>query len=143
LFNYYIDRLLLRKDGGAAVIAESYVESSRTFWDYYTQTMITHTYYRYGNIIAASFNPEGGMLWNNVIQKEQNSMDDDGYQSSYCSLITGGRFYAIFNKYIDRRSSVMIGWIDGQGNAAKQVDESTMIIPAFRQNRFYLAKVTF
>ena len=88
-------------------------------------------------------------------------MDDDGYQSSYCSLITGGRFYAIFNKYIDRRSSVMIGWIDGQGNqktdilfeeaeritviarAAKQVDESTMIIPAFRQNRFYLAKVTF
>jgi hypothetical protein len=161
VYNYYIDRLLLRKDGGAAVIAESYVESSRTFWDYYTQTMITHTYYRYGNIIAASFNPSGGMLWSKVIQKEQNSMDDDGYQSSYCSQISGGRFYAIFNKFIDRRSSVMICWIDGQGNqktdvlfeegeritviarAAKQVDGETMIIPAYRQNRFHLVKVTF
>lgn len=161
LINYYVDRLILRKDGAAALIAESYVESARTYWDYYTQSMISHTYYRYGNILAASVSPEGKMLWNKTIQKEQNSIDDDGYESSYCSIISGGKFYAIFNKYIDQKSAVLISWIDGQGNqktetligeserasiiarAARQVDEDTVLIPVYKQGKFYLAKVTF
>lgn len=161
VFNFYVDRLILRKDGGAAIIAESYVETTRTFWDYYTQTVITHTYYRYGNILLASINPDGGMLWNRLIQKEQNSMDDNGYESSYCSLISGGRIYTVFNKYIDRRSSVMITMLDGTGalqtdilfqeservsviaRAARQVDERTLLLPALRQGNYHIAKITF
>jgi hypothetical protein len=161
VYNYYIDRLLLRKDGGAAVIAESYVETSRTFWDYYTQSMITHNYYRYGNILAASFNPEGGILWNTVFQKEQNSVDDEGFESSYCNLITSGVFYTIYNKYIDQRSSVLISKVDGKGaqktdvlfqdaervviiaKAARQVSDKSMLIPARRQNRWFILRLTF
>jgi hypothetical protein len=161
LFNYYVDRLILRKDGGAAIIAESYVETTRTFWDYYTQTVITHTYYRYGNILLASINPDGGMLWNRLIQKEQNSMDDNGNESSYCSMISGGKIFTVFNKYIDRRSSVMITRLDGTGalqtdvlfqeserisviaRAARQVDEHTLLLPALRQGEYYIAKITF
>ena len=161
LFNFYIDRLVLRKDGGAVVIAESYVETSRTFWDYYTQSMITHNYYRYGNILAASFNPNGGMLWNIAFQKEQNSVDDEGYESSYCSLVSSGTFYSIYNKYIDQRSSVLISKVDGNGSektdvlfqeservvviarAARQVSEKVMLIPALRQNRWFILKLTF
>ncbi|MFM2207393.1 MAG: hypothetical protein RL213_1368 [Bacteroidota bacterium] len=161
LFNYYVDRLILRKDGGAAIVAESYVETTRTFWDYYTQSAITHTYYRYGNIILASVNPSGGMLWNRLLQKEQNSTDDGGYESSYCSLVSGGKVYTIFNKYIDRRSSVMIAAVDGTGalqtdvlfpeserisviaRAARQVDEQTLLIPAIRQGDYRIAKITF
>ncbi len=159
LFNYYVDRLVLRKDGGAAVIAESYVETSRTFWDYYTQSMITHNYYRYGNILSASFNPSGGLLWDRIIPKEQNSMDDEGYQSSYVNMVSGGKFYVIFNKFIERNSSVMICSIDGQGvqktdvlfgeservsivaKAARQVDASTVLIPAYKQGNLYIAKI--
>lgn len=161
LYNYYIDRLLLRKDGGAAVIAESYVETSRTFWDYYTQSMITHNYYRYGNILVASFNPQGGMLWNIAFQKDQNSVDDEGYESSYCNLITSGIFYSIYNKYIDQRSSVLISKVDGKGNqktdvlfqeservviiakAARQVSDKSILLPALRQNRWFMLRITF
>lgn len=161
LFNYYVDRIIPRNDGGALILAESYVESSRTFWDYYTQTMVTHTYYRYGNILTASYNPKGGLLWDRLISKEQNSSDDEGFQSSYCHLISGGKLVTIFNKFIERNSSVLIVNVDGLGNvktdvlfqesdrvsvvskAARQVDARTILVPAYRQGDLYIAKITW
>lgn len=160
LFNYYVDRLILRKDGGAAIIAESFVETTRSYWDYYLQTMITHSYFRYGNIIVASVNPGGAMLWNRLVQKEQTSTDDGGAESSYCSAVSAGKIFTVFNKYIGRRSSVMIATVDGSGElqtdvlfeesarisviakAARQVDEVTLLIPAIKQGEYCIGKVT-
>ncbi|MFM8431307.1 MAG: hypothetical protein ACKOA1_00770, partial [Bacteroidota bacterium] len=160
LNNYYVDRLLVRKDGGVAVIAESYVENTQTYWDYYTRTTISHTYYRYGNILGASLNPDGRLAWNKSIQKEQSSMDDDGYQSSYCEMLAGGAYYALFNKFIDRRSSVLFVRINGVGEvdtetlfgesdrvivlprSAKQIDAKNLITPAYKQGRLYFLKIT-
>ena len=101
------------------------------------------------------------MLWNIAFQKEQNSVDDEGYESSYCSLVSSGTFYSIYNKYIDQRSSVLISKVDGNGSektdvlfqeservvviarAARQVSEKVMLIPALRQNRWFILKLTF
>jgi len=161
LVNYSIDRLVLRKDGGAVILAESFFQSNRTYWDYYSQSMVSHYYYHFGNVMVLSLNPDGNILWNNAIGKDQNSVDDGGYYASYAAAISGGRMFALYNKYIEENSSVLITAIDGQGHqktdalfsenehvtimprSSAQVDEETLIVPAMRENRFYFAKIIF
>ncbi|HRH66042.1 MAG TPA: hypothetical protein PLU53_07080 [Bacteroidia bacterium] len=160
LVNYSIDRLVLRRDGGVAVVAESYYETSRTYWDYYTQTVTSHYYYHFGNIMILSVNPDGNILWSNVFSKDQNSTDDAGYYSSYASAISGGKIIALYNKYADDESSVLFSSVDGSGSqktevlfneiekvsivarSARQIDEETLIVPAFRENKFYMVSIT-
>lgn len=161
LVNYSIDRLVLRRDGGVAIVAESYYQSSRTYWDYYTQSVISHYYYHYGNIMILSVNPDGKVLWNNVFSKDQNSVDDAGYYSSYASAISGGRIIAIYNKYADDNASVLSSSVDGNGNqktdvlfneiekvsiiarSARQIDEETLVVPAYKENKFYMVSLTY
>ncbi len=161
LVNYSIDRSVIRKDGGAAIVAESFNVSSRSYWDYYMQMWVYHYYYHYGNIIALSINPDGTILWSNTIAKDQNSTDDGGYYSSYFSAILNGRIMSIYNKYVGEQSSVLLTSMNGVGeqqtqtlfdqsmNAAviphsgKQVDEDTILIPAERNGETLLVKIVF
>lgn len=161
LTNFSIDRVLVRKDGGAGIIAESNFESMRSYYDYYMQMFIQHYYYHYGNIMLLSINPDGKILWNNVVSKDQNSTDDGGYYSSYFSGTTAGRIFMIYNKYIDDNSSVLITTTDGSGNqktdvlfnemekvtviprSAKQADDDTVLMPVYKQNKFYILKINF
>ncbi|TAH41317.1 MAG: hypothetical protein EYC69_08505 [Bacteroidetes bacterium] len=161
LVNYSIDRLMLRKDGGAALVAESFYQTSRTYWDYYTQSTLSHYYYHFGSIMIVSINPDGKILWGNVVSKDQNSIDDAGYFSSYCSVVSGGKLYFIFNKYVNETSSVLIADVDGQGNqntnvlfnetervsilphSGKQLDEDLFILPAYKENKFHFVQISF
>ena len=161
LVNYSIDRSVIRKDGGAAIVAESFNIATRSYWDYYLQTWVYHYYYHYGNIIAFSINPDGTLLWSNSIQKDQNSTDDGGYYSSYFSAIIEGKILSIYNKYIADNSSVLMTTISGVGeqqtktlfeesmnasvipHSAKQVDEDTILMPAERDGEPYLVKIGF
>ena len=161
LINYSIDRIVVRKDGGAAIVAESFNISSRSYWDYYLQMWVYHYYYHYGNVIALSVNPDGSILWSNTIQKDQNSTDDGGYYSSYFSAIIHGKIMNIYNKYITEQSSVLLTSISGVGeqqtktlfeesmhaavipHSAKQVDEETVLMPVERDAEPYLVKIVF
>jgi len=160
LVNYTIDRLIVRRDGGVAILAESFNRAERSYWDYYMQTYIYHYYYHYGNVMILSINPSGDILWNNVVSKDQNSIDDAGYSSSYISSIVSGKIISLYNKYIDDDSSVLMTTVDGIGaqktdvlfnenekvviipKSAKQIDEDTILLPAYKQNRFFILKVT-
>ena len=161
LVNYSIDRSVIRKDGGAAIVAESFNVSSRSYWDYYMQMWVYHYYYHYGNIIALSINPDGSILWSNAIPKDQNSTDDGGYYSSYFSAIINGRIFCLYNKYINEESSVLLTSMNGVGeqqtktlfeqsmnavvipHSGKQVDEDTILIPAERNGESLLVKIVF
>lgn len=161
LTNFSIDRVLVRRDGGAGIIAESYFESSRSYYDYYMQMFIQHYYYHYGSVMLLSINPDGQILWNNVISKDQNSTDDGGYYSSYFGGTSGGKIFAIYNKYIEETSSVMLTTVDGSGKqktdvlfsemdkvtiiprSSRQIDDDTILVPAYRQNKFYITKISF
>jgi hypothetical protein len=161
LVNYSIDRSVIRKDGGAAIVAESFNVTSRSYWDYYMQMWVYHYYYHYGNIIALSINPDGTILWSNAIQKDQNSTDDGGYYSSYFSAIMNGKIVSIYNKYVNEQSSVLMTTLNGVGeqhtktlfeqsmnaavipNSGKQVDEDTILLPAERNGETLLVKIVF
>jgi hypothetical protein len=96
-----------------------------------------------------------------VINKDQNSVDDNGSFSSYFSTVTGGRLAAIYNKYIEEASSVLITFIDAGGTqktevllnetervsifprSARQIDDETVLMPAYKQNKFYIIRISF
>jgi len=161
LVNYYIRRLSLRRDGGVAIVAESQYETTRSYFDYYMQTFISHYYYHFGNIMILSINPDGNILWNNAVTKDQNSVDDGGYASGFFFAITGGMLVTVYNKYIEDDSSVLLTSIDAKGEqktnvlfnenervtilpgAGKQTDEDVAIMPAYRQNKLYMLKISF
>jgi hypothetical protein len=161
LVNYSIDRIILRNDGGAVVVAESFYQTTRTYWDFYMQASVTHYYYHFGNILLISMDPAGGITWGNVVQKDQNSIDDSGYYSSYCSAVSNGLQYSLYNKYIDDDSSVLMTIVDGKGaqrtetlfnevervaiipRSARQLDEETLLLPAYRQNKLHFVRITF
>jgi hypothetical protein len=152
---------VIRKDGGAAIVAESFNVSSQSYWDYYMQMWVYHYYYHFGNIIALSINPDGSVLWSNTVLKDQNSTDDGGYYSSYYSAIINGRIMSIYNKNVGEQSSVVITTLNGVGeqqtktlfdqsmNAAvipqsgKQVDEDVILLPAERNGETLLVKIVF
>ncbi len=161
LVNYSIDRLIVRRDGGVALLAESFNRAERSYWDYYIQSYIYHYYYHYGNIMVCSVNPSGQILWGNVISKDQNSVDDGGVSSGYISSVIHGKIVSVYNKYVNEDSSVLLTTIDGVGaqktdvlvnenervsvlpHSAKQIDESTILIPAYKQNKFHLMRISF
>ncbi len=161
LVNYSIDRLIVRRDGGVAILAESFNRAERSYWDYYMQTYIYHYYYHYGNIMILSINPSGEILWGNVVKKDQNSVDDEGYSSSYFSSIVNGKIISLYNKSIDDQASVLVTTVDGIGaqktdvlfnenqrveiipKSSKQIDEDAILLPAYKGNKLFILKITY
>jgi len=98
---YDLDRMILRDDGGALLIAEQF-----RFWittmrstDNNGNTTTSYTYhYYYRDIIVININPDGSVAWQTKIPKEQYTRDDGGYASSYqFALINNNKLYFIFN----------------------------------------------
>ncbi len=100
LFQYDLDKLVLRSDGGAVLIAEQYyitTENDRYRDQYgYWQTRTTNTYH-YNDIIVVNINPDGEIDWASHVPKRQVTSNDGGYFSSYSIAVTGKAIYMVFN----------------------------------------------
>jgi hypothetical protein len=99
LFEYDLDNIIPRSDGGALLLAEQYYVTVRT----YTSTMngITSTrttsYYHYNSVIAVNVNPDMSIAWATKIPKQQVTTDDGGYFSSYEDAVVGDKIFLVFN----------------------------------------------
>lgn len=96
LWNYRIDRLVLRSDGGALMIAEQFYIRVTTHTDANGMETTTTTYY-YNDIIAVNINPDGTIAWATKIPKRQ--VDGTGAFSSYAMTISKGKIYFIYNDH--------------------------------------------
>ncbi len=100
LFEYDLDRLVLRSDGGAVLIAEQYyiTQENERFRDMYGfwQTRVTNRYH-YNDIIVVNINPAGEIDWATHVPKRQVTQNDGGYFSSYAIAVTGKAIYLAFN----------------------------------------------
>lgn len=157
--DYSIDRIILRNDGGAVIVAESNRIFTQSYWDYYTQSYVYKRYYYYGNVITLSLNPDGSILWDEVIKKDQKSVDDDGFYSSYTFAFNGKKIYYFYNKYIDARSAVLQSAVNTQGadknetalaeeeNAyllpqwGKQINNDEIVVPVSKEGKLYIVKM--
>ncbi len=134
LYDYSIDKLITRSDGGVIMIAEQYFIDERlrnnynnygygnsAFYNPYSYSSIynPYGYNRYGNnrqpdyyfnyndIIVVNIQPDGEIAWSARIPKRQISVNDFGQYSSYGMSIVADKLYFIYNddpKNLDPRA---------------------------------------
>ncbi len=114
LYQYALDHLALRNDGGALLIAEQYFVKeyrSRDFFDdnfrfgsfsrrnYGNFENQYEFHYHYNDIIVVNIRPNGEIQWTSRIPKRQATVDDQGYFSSYAMSIVRDKIYFIYNDH--------------------------------------------
>lgn len=148
LNDFFIKHIIMRKDGGYLLIAESMYTSSRgsafNRWNYmgYNNPWLTpYNYYyspfyspwayspwnRYGNqatryhaenIMVLSYDENSNIEWSNVIAKSQ--FDDDGdAMISHFLMNTGSELHFLFNQYERRTLLLSDQSINAQGEITR------------------------
>jgi hypothetical protein len=99
LYEYDLDNIIIRSDGGALLLAEQFYIVERTYTTGTGSSLSTRTvyYYNYNDIIAVNINPNMSIDWATRIPKRQTTVNDGGYYSSYAYAIKDDKIYLLFN----------------------------------------------
>ena len=100
LYEYDLDNIILKDDGGAILIGEQFFIRvvTRTTTDANGNTSTTTTYYYYYNdIIVINISAKGEIEWTEKIPKRQVTTNDGGFYSSYALSEVGDNLYFVFN----------------------------------------------
>lgn len=100
LYEYDLDEIVLKKDGGAVLVGEKYYMYVVTRTSSKGQTTTTY-HYVYGDIIVINMNKEGQVLWKTRIPKRQHTTNDNGFLSSYVLSKVGNKLMFVFNDHIE------------------------------------------
>ena len=104
LYEYDLDYLVLKEDGGAVLVGEQYFVVVHTYTSTDAngnRTTRTTTVYNYNDFIVVSLSPEGEIEWNEKIPKRQSSSNDGGFYLSYSIALIGDNLHFIFNDHIE------------------------------------------
>ena len=82
---------------------------------YGVQQTYTRYYFYFYEISILSVNPDGNLDWHKVIKKEQISLNDDGYYSSFGCEVTNKRMYFVYNDLSRKTSNVMLYEVNPHG----------------------------
>ncbi|MGD1844030.1 MAG: hypothetical protein ACFB10_01390 [Salibacteraceae bacterium] len=99
LYEYDLDDIVLRDDGGAILIGEQYYVQvvTRTSTNANGQMRTTTDYYyHFKDLIVVNISPEGNIDWNIRIPKIQVTRNDGGYRSSYHLKVVNNKIYFLF-----------------------------------------------
>ncbi len=126
LFDYSLDKLIMRSDGGVILIAEQYFVEERLLnnnpygyspygynsWSspYYSSwydpygyrynrsNRRSDYYFNYNDIIVVNIQPDGEIAWTTRVPKRQVSVNDGGTYSSYAMSIVADKLYFAYNE---------------------------------------------
>ncbi len=161
LMDYSIEKIILRRDGGAVIVAEASYTTDYSYYDYFTQSYTSRTEFHYNNIVVLSVNANATIAWLDVINKNQESEDDGGTYSSFCPLLTSDELVLIYNSDLSRNSEVLGARISNTGvqteshltrssdhlllfsRSGKQISENEVIVPCVSRKKITLAKITY
>jgi hypothetical protein len=167
LSDFMVQRVALRQDGGAIIIAELIKEFSRRSslpmqrdngsfaregWvDYYFEDMILF-----------AVHPDGTEHWKEVLRKRQYSQDDGAMYSSFLLFKTPERLRFLFNDEIKQENTVGGYEVTGSGYTERktvfntdyqrlklrfrdglQVSNNECIVPSERNNKLNLVRIQF
>jgi hypothetical protein len=133
LYDYSIDKLITRSDGGVIMVAEQYFIDERLrynnnygyggwsnnpLYNYYGTTYDPYGrnsynnrqpdyYFHYNDIIVVNIQPDGEIAWTARVPKRQESVNDFGQYSSYGMSIVADKLCFIYNddpKNLDPRA---------------------------------------
>lgn len=110
LFQYSLNDLILRSDGGAVLVAEQYyVERDDNNNNNFGYPSSVYRYnnglnnrvdyhYNYNDIIVVNIKPNGEIQWASRIPKRQETTNDGGYYSSYAMAIVRDKICFVYNE---------------------------------------------
>ncbi|MFT6166367.1 MAG: hypothetical protein ACJASF_001053 [Vicingaceae bacterium] len=96
LYEYDLDDIVLKDDGGAILVGEQYYVRVVTTTDTQGNVRTTYHYY-YNDIIVISIDANGQIEWTEKIAKRQHTINDGGFFSSYALAIVEDKMNFIFN----------------------------------------------
>jgi hypothetical protein len=158
---YPIERIVLRNDGGAVIVAEAAYTTEYSYYDSFSQSFTRRLEYHFDNIVVISINSDGSVDWSTIVEKEQISMDDNGIFSSFCSMLNSEKLIVVYNDDISKRNNVIPASIDNKGaliksrpfagsegllllpRSGKQVSENSIVVPAYKKRNQFLVQITF
>ncbi|WMJ75511.1 hypothetical protein RCC89_20450 [Cytophagaceae bacterium ABcell3] len=138
MYQYDLDDIILRSDGGAILVGEQYFVRvvTRTSTDSQGNVRTTTTYhYNYNDIIIVNMSPDGSIEWASKIPKKQVTVNDGGFYSSYVKAVRKDKLYFVFNdnprnlndlkqgqiyNFVPKKAVVVLAEVDMSGNVSKQ-----------------------
>lgn len=119
--NFTICQVVLRKDGGALLIAEQRFSYESTAAFYEEERRTPQADYLYENIMVASIHPSGKVYWKDVLFKSQSSENDDGRYSSFFAVTTNSSIRFVYNNSISWDTSIFEYVINSKGKVQRNV----------------------
>lgn len=154
-YEFDLSDFVLKDGGGARLLAEQYyvhvVTTTTTDANGNTTTRTTYHYY-YNDVYIIDISPQGDINWLSKVEKNQHSVNDGGYRSSYSLHIKNDKMYLMFNlrakdyyEKEDRKEMTkkekkayltFISEVDSKGNVTDETlinnsEEETYVIPKF------------
>lgn len=161
LINYFVDKIILRTDGGVILVSESnYVTESTNYNSYYQLYTTSYTYH-YDNILLFSINTDGKIHWESIVRKNQVSEDDAAFYSSYILTLDVDQIHIIFNKFIRKSTDIISCTINNKGESTekilikendnalmmpgggKQISADQLIVPCIQKNKSNFMRISF
>jgi hypothetical protein len=167
LYTFSIRKSLLRNDGGAAFVAESFIKDTHEtpvaagFQPGYTNYR-TSIILQFNDIIAFSINARGEMEWHSVMRKKQASEDDNGVYSSFLTMNEKDDLRFLYLDDISTSGALTQYVLTSDGKSSrnvlfnqeekevmllakmgKQVAPDEVIIPSYLNGMLRLVRITF
>jgi hypothetical protein len=139
--NLDIKDLILRRDGGAILIAEQVInyDYGMTPSFYNDLPIARNSDFLYENILLASVNPDGSLHWKDVLFKNQKSENDYGKYSSFFIMKSTGNLRFLYNDDINWSTNIFEYVINPMGsNKRNQIfqpidSELSSLLPDFKK----------
>jgi hypothetical protein len=160
----YIRKIIPRSDGGCLVMAEKYYETRQSY-TYYVNGFPQTNYrviYNYDQVVLISKNPDGSTQFLDFVKKNQSTVSDGGYYSSFVPIIGNDRVGLVYNSDATNDGDVMLTTISNKGvsdtkvlikalsyyvlimpSEAKQISANSTLICTSKDKRFSLMRITF
>lgn len=97
LSGFTINYIIPNSDGGTIILSEQSYYNQICNTDFRTGMVYCNDYYHYNDIIAIRINAGGDIEWTSKIGKQQVSINDNGYYSSYFPFVIKNGLYLIYN----------------------------------------------
>lgn len=99
LTNYFLDELIRKESGGAILIAEQFYERIINSTNTNGNFTRSYTKYFFNDLIIVSIDAKGEIEWAKKIDKNQETINDNGFYSSYYVGIKDDQLYVLFNDH--------------------------------------------
>lgn len=166
-FNLKPQEMIVKKDGGAIFFTEAISLSSESFaapgyGGFGISSSLTVNYYHYDNIVTTGFTPDGGIEWQKIYPKKQQTEGDEGYYSSFGIYIGTNSLSLLYNDFISGMTNFASYKINIDGTAGraeifnadkkgvlpisrfgKQISSREFIVPSIKRGYLQFVKITF